>query len=79
MQQKQITIVVALIRNEKKEILIARRNQPDIPEEQNKWEFIGGKINFGEDPEEALVREVKEECGLDVKVVRLLPKVQNQL
>ncbi len=79
MKQKQVTIVVALIKNDKGEILIDRRNQPDTPEEHNKWEFVGGKINFGEDPEEALVREVKEECGLDVKVVRLLPKVLNQL
>lgn len=79
MEQKQITIVVALIRNEEGKILIDRRNQPDIPEEHNKWEFIGGKINFGEDPEEALVREVKEESGLDVKIIRLLPKAVNQL
>ena len=79
MIQHQITIVVALIKNEKGEILIDRRNQPDIPEEHNKWEFIGGKINFGEEPEIALVREVKEESGLDVKIVRLLPKILNQL
>ena len=79
MEQKQITIVVALIKNDKGEVLIDRRNQPDIPEEHNKWEFVGGKVSFGEDPEAAVIREAKEECGLDVKVIRLLPKVINQL
>ncbi|MBI3231766.1 MAG: NUDIX domain-containing protein [Candidatus Doudnabacteria bacterium] len=77
--KEQTTIVAALIKNEKGEILIDRRNQPDIPEEHNKWEFIGGKIEFGESPENALIREVKEESGLDVKIVRLLPKILSQL
>ncbi|MEK7617788.1 MAG: NUDIX domain-containing protein [Patescibacteria group bacterium] len=79
MEQKQITIVVAVIKNDKGEILIGLRNEPSIPEEHNKWEFVGGKINFGEEPEKALIREVKEESGLDVKVIRLLPKILNQL
>ena len=79
MAQEQTTIVVALIKNRKGEILIDRRNQPDIPEEHNKWEFIGGQIDFWEDPEEALIREVKEESGLDIKIIRLLPKAVNQL
>jgi len=78
MERKNITIVVAVIKNEKGEILIARRNQPDIPEEHNKWELIGGGIDFGETPEQALKREVKEEAGLDIEVVRLLPKIFTQ-
>ena len=41
--------------------------------------ICGRKINFGEEPEKALIREVKEESGLDVKVIRLLPKILNQL
>lgn len=72
--QKQITIVVALIVNEAGEILLARRNQPDFPDVHNKWEFPGGGLEFGEEPEEALLREIKEETGLDVKIVRILPK-----
>jgi len=31
-----------------------------------RWTFPGGKINKGEKPEEAAIREVKEETGLDV-------------
>jgi len=75
MEQKQITIVVALITNEKGEILLARRNEPELVHAHNKWEFIGGGIEFGESPIEALKREVKEEAGVEIKIVRLLPEV----
>ncbi len=75
MEQSQITIVVGMIVNEQGEILLARRNQPDFPEIHNKWEFPGGGIEFGEKPEQALLREMKEETGLDIKITRLLPKI----
>lgn len=38
----------------------------------HKYEFVGGKVERGERGEAALVRECKEELGLDIKVVRLL-------
>lgn len=75
MEQRQITIVVAVIRNEKGEVLLARRNSPEMPKAHNKWEFVGGGIDFGEDPIDALKREVKEEAGVNVEVIKLLPKV----
>lgn len=71
----QISIVVALIKNEDDKILFAKRNEPNNAEIHNKWEFPGGKIKFGEDPETAIVREIKEETGLEVKIKRLLPKI----
>ncbi len=36
------------------------------------WDLPGGFINYGESPEESLIREVKEETGLEVRVNRLL-------
>ena len=36
------------------------------------WEFPGGKVEDGEDPEDALVRECREECGVDVVVDDIL-------
>ncbi len=38
-----------------------------------KWEFAGGKVEPGEDPAAALVREIREELGCDIVVVRALP------
>ncbi len=33
------------------------------------WLQIGGHIELNEDPDEALLREVKEECGLDIEII----------
>lgn len=34
---------------------------------QGKWNGLGGKIHLGETPEECAIREVNEECGLEIK------------
>lgn len=77
--QKQVPIVVAVIKDSENKILIAKRNDPSLAEAHGKWELVGGKVEFGEDPEIAIIREVEEETGLVVKVSRLLPKLYTRI
>lgn len=39
-----------------------------------KWEFAGGKVEPGESPDSALIREIKEELGCDIVVAQPLPR-----
>lgn len=48
-------------------ILVLRRSELETVG-AGEWEFSGGRIKFGESPENALEREVYEETGLNVKV-----------
>ena len=38
-----------------------------------KWEFPGGKVEPGEDPAAAIVREIREELGCEIRLTRTLP------
>ena len=68
-----IDVVAAVIVKDNK-FLITRR-APKLKLE-GMWEFPGGKIDAGETPEEALVREIKEELDTEVEVKELLDTVE---
>lgn len=59
---KKLQIAVGIIRNENNEIFITRRAAD--AHMANKLEFPGGKIEMGETPEQAVVRELQEEVGI---------------
>jgi len=61
--------VGALIVHERK-LLIAKRG---VKPAKGKWSIPGGAIELGERIRDALVREVKEECGLDVEIALETP------
>jgi len=44
----------------------------------NKWLPVGGHIELNEDSDEALFREVKEECGLEIEVVSQKPFLESK-
>lgn len=49
-------------------ILIMKRSA-DRPHNAGNWEFPGGRLELGEDPEAGLIREVDQETGLSINVV----------
>jgi len=67
-----LVVAVALIDVDGR-ILIARR--PEGKALAGLWEFPGGKVESGERPEAALVRELHEELGIDVQQACLAPFV----
>ncbi len=69
---KTIRVVAAVIKKENK-IFCTQRGYGDF---KGGWEFPGGKIEEGESPQEALVREIKEELDADIKVGDLIKTVE---
>lgn len=69
---KIIRVVAAIIIDDGK-VFATQRGYGEF---KDGWEFPGGKIDAGETPEEALVREIKEELETDIKVGDLIDTIE---
>ena len=69
---KTIRVVAAII-VENGRVFATQRGYGDF---EDGWEFPGGKIEAGESPEQALVREIREELDTEIRVERLLRTVE---
>jgi 8-oxo-dGTP diphosphatase len=65
-----LVVAVALVDGDNR-VLIAQRPQGKML--AGLWEFPGGKVHDGERPEDALIRELGEELGIEVEVACLAP------
>lgn len=58
------------------QILVGQRRRND--RHALKWEFPGGKVEYGESPQEALVRELREELQIDAEVGTELARYEHE-
>ena len=69
---KTIEVVAAVIRSGSR-IFATQRGYGEF---KDGWEFPGGKVEPGEAPEEALVREIREELGAEIEVGELIDTIE---
>ena len=69
---KYVRVVAAVIRDKDKIFATAR----GYGEFKGWWEFPGGKIEKGETPQQALVREIKEELSATIEVGELIDTIE---
>lgn len=66
-----VVVVAAALYDDIGRLLAARRSAP--PELAGRWELPGGKVEPGEAPEDALVRELREELGVETEPASRVP------
>lgn len=70
---ERVHVAAAVLVDRSGRVLIGRR--PDHVHQGGRWEFPGGKLEKGEDPATALVRELREELGITPRALRPLIQV----
>lgn len=73
---KTIRVVAAIICDDMEKPVRIFATARGYGEFKGQWEFPGGKIEEGECPKEALIREIKEELDVDIKVGDLIDTIE---
>lgn len=73
---KTIRVVAAIICDDMKHPSKIFATARGYGEFKGQWEFPGGKIEAGESPEAALVREIREELDTDIEAGRLIHTIE---
>ena len=74
-RKPELTVVAALILRDSK-ILVCQRRRDDTHALQ--WEFPGGKVEAGETPQQALLRELREELGIESTIGKELYRTRHR-
>ena len=73
---KTVDVVAAIIEKDDK-ILLAQR--PAHADQPGMWEFAGGKVEAGETQSQALIRELREELGIEAQPVQYVASHQREV
>ena len=71
----KVWVAIGIIHNASHEVFICLRNHRQ--EQGGKWEFPGGKLEQGEDAQQALCRELQEEVGIHVQTSQPLIQIEH--
>jgi len=78
MKHFEVSAAVIIRKDADGMIRIFCAQRPDKGETAKKWEFPGGKLEPGETPEQALVREIREELDTEISIDSYITTVEHQ-
>ena len=76
--RKIVAVTIAVIYDKKtNKYLMTQRKEIDYEDlgYGHCWNFPGGGIQWGEEPKDALNREIKEELGVEINILTLIPRI----
>jgi 8-oxo-dGTP diphosphatase len=78
-KQIQVLVGIGILVNKDGNVLITQRHDPTHTQVHLRWQLPGGKVEFGETVQEAIVREMKEEVSVDVTLLDHPPIVGSSI